>query len=129
VYPQEEMDGFEHYWRRRKPGRSTPIHYRSDVNISLRWVQQSPASITVHHIDQFIDWQRGLGRAPAARHAALWYVWILHHKVGGGRKGDGEGRQGKRIWHEWASETGLLVRLMCGFQPSGCPVRCIGACP
>lgn len=65
MYPQEEIDGFEHYWRRRKPGRSTPIHYRSDVNIFFRWAQQSPATITVHHIDQFIDWQRGQGRAPA----------------------------------------------------------------
>ena len=65
MYPQEEIDGFEQYWRRRKPGRSTAIHYRSDVNIFFRWAQQSPAAITVHHIDQFIDWQRGLGRASA----------------------------------------------------------------
>ena len=65
MYPQEEIDGFEQYWRRRKPGRSTAIHYRSDVNIFFRWAQQSPAEITVHHIDQFIDWQRGLGRASA----------------------------------------------------------------
>lgn len=64
MFPQEEVEGFEHYWRRRKPGRSTPIHYRSDVSIFFRWAQQSPAAITVHHIDQFIDWQRGLGRAP-----------------------------------------------------------------
>lgn len=65
MYPQEEIDGFERYWRRRKPGRSTAVHYRSDVNIFFRWSKQSPAAITVHHIDQFIDWQRELGRAPA----------------------------------------------------------------
>lgn len=65
MYPQEEIDGFEQYWRRRKPGRSTAVHYRSDVNIFFQWAQQSPAAITVHHIDQFIDWQRGLGRASA----------------------------------------------------------------
>ena len=65
MYPQEEIDGFERYWRRRKPGRSTAVHYRSDVNIFFQWAQQSPAAITVHHIDQFIDWQRGLGRASA----------------------------------------------------------------
>lgn len=65
MYPQEEIDGFEQYWRRRKPGRSTAVHYRSDVNIFFRWAQQSPDAITVHHIDQFIDWQRGLGRASA----------------------------------------------------------------
>jgi len=63
VYPQEEIDGFEQYWRRRKPGRSTAIHYRSDVNIFFRWAQLPPVAITVHHIDQFIDWQRELGRA------------------------------------------------------------------
>jgi len=63
VYPQEEIGGFEQYWRRRKPGRSTALHYRSDVNIFFRWAQLSPAAITVHHIDQFIDWQRELGRA------------------------------------------------------------------
>ena len=65
MYPQEEIDGFEQYWRRRKPGRSTAIHYRSDVNIFFRWAQQAPDMITVHHIDQFIDWQRELGRASA----------------------------------------------------------------
>ena len=65
MYPQEEIDGFERYWRRRKPGRSTAVHYRSDVNIFFRWVKQLPATITIHHIDQFIDWQRELGRAPA----------------------------------------------------------------
>jgi site-specific recombinase XerD len=65
MYPQEEIDGFEQYWRRRKPGRSTAVHYRSDVNIFFQWAQQSPAAITVHHIDQFIDWQRELGRASA----------------------------------------------------------------
>lgn len=63
MYPQGEIDGFEQYWRRRKPGRSTAIHYRSDVNIFFRWAQLPPAAITVHHIDQFIDWQRELGRA------------------------------------------------------------------
>ena len=65
MYPQEEIDGFERYWRRRKPGRSTAVHYRSDVNIFFRWAKQAPAEITLHHIDQFIDWQRELGRAPA----------------------------------------------------------------
>lgn len=65
MYPQEEIDGFERYWRRRKPGRSTAVHYRSDVNIFFRWAKQLPATITIHHIDQFIDWQRELGRASA----------------------------------------------------------------
>ena len=65
MYPAEEIDGFEQYWRRRKPGRSTAIHYRSDVNIFFRWVQADPSTITVHHVDQFIDWQRELGRASA----------------------------------------------------------------
>ena len=65
MYPAEEIDGFEQYWRRRKPGRSTAIHYRSDVNIFFRWVQAAPSTITVHHVDQFIDWQRELGRASA----------------------------------------------------------------
>ena len=65
MYPQEEIDGFERYWRRRKPGRSTAVHYRSDVNIFFRWAKQASAKITLHHIDQFIDWQRELGRAPA----------------------------------------------------------------
>ncbi|MGD9148087.1 MAG: tyrosine-type recombinase/integrase, partial [Anaerolineae bacterium] len=41
------------------------MHYRSDVNIFFQWARQAPAAITVHHIDQFIDWQRELGRAPA----------------------------------------------------------------
>ena len=60
MYPQEEIDGFERYWRRRKPGRSTAVHYRSDVNIFFCWAKQVPAAITMHHIDQFIDWQHEL---------------------------------------------------------------------
>jgi integrase/recombinase XerD len=78
VYPQEEIDGFEQYWRRRKPGRSTALHYRSDVNIFFRWAQLPPAAITVHHIDQFIDWQRELGRASATIQRRLMAIRMFY---------------------------------------------------
>jgi integrase/recombinase XerC len=65
VFPQTEIEGFRRYWRRRKPHSSTAIHYASDVTIFFDWVGEvAPLAITVHHIDQFIDWQRGLGRKP-----------------------------------------------------------------
>lgn len=35
------------------------------MSIFFRWAKQLPATITIHHIDQFIDWQRELGRASA----------------------------------------------------------------
>jgi site-specific recombinase XerD len=63
VFPQKEIEGFERYWRRRKPGTSTAVHYSSDVRIFFKWAEQSPEAITVHQVDGFIDWQRGLGRA------------------------------------------------------------------
>ena len=65
MFPREAIEGFKRYWRRRKPGRSTATHYASDVCIFFRWVQVSPDGVTVHHIDQFIDWQREAGRASA----------------------------------------------------------------
>ena len=32
MFPQNHINGFEKYWRRRKPNSSTAIHYSSDVN-------------------------------------------------------------------------------------------------
>ena len=78
MYPEEEINGFEQYWRRRKPGRSTALHYRSDVNIFFRWAQQAPAAITVHRIDQFIDWQRELGRASATIQRRLMAIRMFY---------------------------------------------------
>jgi hypothetical protein len=34
MFPKQEIDGFEKYWRRRKPGSSPAVHYASDVRIS-----------------------------------------------------------------------------------------------
>lgn len=63
MFPREAIEDFRRHWRRRRPGRSTATHYASDVCIFFRWARVSPGGVTVHHIDQFIDWQRELGRA------------------------------------------------------------------
>jgi len=64
MFPQKYIEGFEQYWRRRKPGRSTAIHYASDVRIFFKWaIGLSPEAITVHDVDRFIEWQQSLGRA------------------------------------------------------------------
>ena len=66
MFPQKHIEGFEKYWRRRKPGTSTAVHYASDVRIFFKWaIDLSPETITVHDIDRFIEWQQSLGRAPA----------------------------------------------------------------
>jgi len=66
VFPKQQIDGYEKYWRRRKPGSSTAVHYASDVRIFFKWTQgRSPMSITVHDVDEFIEWQLNLGRALA----------------------------------------------------------------
>lgn len=66
MFPKEEIDGFEKYWRRRKPGKSTALHYASDARIFFKWANgYGPEDITVHVIDWFVDWQQSLGRAPA----------------------------------------------------------------
>lgn len=65
MFPKDDIDGFEKYWRRRKPGKSTALHYASDVRIFFRWANgYGPEDITVHIIDWFIEWQQSLGRAP-----------------------------------------------------------------
>ncbi len=66
MFPKQEIEGFEKYWRRRKPGSSTAVHYSSDVRIFFKWKNgRKPDSITVHDVDGFIEWQQSLGRAPA----------------------------------------------------------------
>lgn len=66
MFPQKHIEGFEKYWRRRKPGTSTAVHYSSDVRIFFKWAMDlSPETITVHDIDRFIEWQQSIGRAPA----------------------------------------------------------------
>ena len=66
MFPKEQIDGFEKYWRRRKPGSSTALHYASDVRIFFKWAEsQPPEAITVHDVDEFIGWQQDLGRAQA----------------------------------------------------------------
>lgn len=66
MFSRQQIDGFEKYWRRRKPGSSTAVHYASDVRIFFKWANgRSPEEIGVHDIDAFIEWQQGLGRASA----------------------------------------------------------------
>ena len=64
--PASDINGFERYWRRRKPGKTTAIHYASDVRIFFRWANgYTPEDINMHVIDWFIEWQQSLGRAPS----------------------------------------------------------------
>ena len=66
MFPKQQIDGFEKYWRRRKPGSSTALHYASDIRIFFKWADGQPAeAITVHNVDEFIGWQQDLGRAQA----------------------------------------------------------------
>ena len=66
MFPETEIEDFRRYWRRRKPGSSTAVHYSSDVHIFFKWAEQrSPEAITVHNVDRFIVWQQSLGHAPA----------------------------------------------------------------
>ena len=66
MFPKQQIDGFEKYWRRRKPGSSTALHYASDIRIFFKWAEgQPPEAITVHDVDEFIGWQQDLGRAQA----------------------------------------------------------------
>lgn len=66
MFPKQQIEGYEKYWRRRKPGSSTAVHYASDVRIFFKWAQsRSPNSISIHDVDEFIEWQLSLGRALA----------------------------------------------------------------
>jgi hypothetical protein len=67
MFPKHQINGFEKYWRRRKPGSSTAQHYASDVRIFFIWAEdQSSEVITVHDVDKFIGWQQDLGREQAS---------------------------------------------------------------
>ncbi len=37
MFADQEIAGYERYWRRRKPGSSTAVHYASDVRIFFKW--------------------------------------------------------------------------------------------
>jgi integrase/recombinase XerD len=66
MFPEQELAGYERYWRRRKPGCSTAVHYASDVRIFFKWINgKKPETISIHDIDEFIEWQQRLGRASA----------------------------------------------------------------
>jgi len=66
MFPQEHIEGFEKYWRRRIPGTSTAMHYISDIRIFFKWANDlSPEIITAHDVDRFIEWQQSIERAPA----------------------------------------------------------------
>jgi integrase/recombinase XerD len=66
MFLKQQIDDFEKYWRRRKPGSSTALHYASDIRIFFKWAEgKSPEAITVHDVDEFIGWQQELGRAQA----------------------------------------------------------------
>jgi hypothetical protein len=55
MFPKQQIDGFEKYWRRRKPGSSTALHYASDVRIFFKWADgKTLDTITVHTVDEFI---------------------------------------------------------------------------
>ena len=61
MFPTEDIEGFEKYWRRRKPGKSTALHYASDVRIFFQCAAgYGPEDISVHVIDWFMEWQQGL---------------------------------------------------------------------
>ena len=63
---QDEIQDFRRYWRRRRSGASTAIHYSSDVQIFFNWVDgRGSDDIGVHDVDRFIEWQQSLGRATA----------------------------------------------------------------
>ncbi len=65
MFPEQEIAGYERYWRRRKPGSSTVVHYGSDVRIFFKWINgKQPTAISKHDVDEFIEWQQRLGRAP-----------------------------------------------------------------
>jgi site-specific recombinase XerD len=66
MFPQSEIEDFRKYWRRRKPGSSTAVHYSSDVHIFFEWAEgRSPDGVTVHDVDRFIVWQQSRGYASA----------------------------------------------------------------
>jgi site-specific recombinase XerD len=66
MFSDQQIAGYEKYWRRRKPGSSTALHYASDVWIFFKQINgKKPEEITVHDVDEFIEWQQRLGRAHA----------------------------------------------------------------
>ena len=77
MFPKQQIDGFEKYWRRRKLGSSTAVHYASDVRIFFKWAQgRSSESITVHDVDALCaSWQKKLSKS------RIWLVPLVRGDV------------------------------------------------
>ena len=76
---QDEIADFRRYWRRRRPGSSTAIHYSSDVHIFFSWADERGANVIgVHEVDRFIEWQQSLGRATATIRRRLLALHLFY---------------------------------------------------
>lgn len=85
MFFKQQIDGFEKYWRRRKPDPSTALHYASDVRIFFKWAQgMSLDAITVHIVDEFIAssslWPfKAALRLPSSIALSSARVWHFYH--------------------------------------------------
>ncbi len=71
MFPQTEIDNFRKYWKRRRPGRSTAVHYSSDATIFFKWAQgQSPESVTVRGCGPIRGVATRSGSRPRNHHAS-----------------------------------------------------------
>jgi site-specific recombinase XerD len=70
---------FERWLHRRSPHAATPIHYLNDLKLFFAWAGKSPAAITLHDIDAYIDHCRQLGPAMATINWRLAAVRTFYH--------------------------------------------------
>ena len=79
MFLQHAIEQFQQYWRRRRPGTSTAIHYGSDVRIFFHWaLDRPPDDIGVHDVARFIEWQQALGHAPSTITRRLVALRMFH---------------------------------------------------
>jgi len=61
----ETIQQFEQYLNRRFSGRRTPKDYVSDIRQFTMHCQKAWREVSLHDIDEFVDWQHGSGLKPA----------------------------------------------------------------
>ena len=71
-----EIERFDKWLRCRSPHATTHVHYTSDVRLFFAWVDRPPDAMTLHDVDAYIAYCRGLGHAAATINRRLAAVSV-----------------------------------------------------
>jgi site-specific recombinase XerC len=74
-----EIERFNKWLRRRRPHTSTPLHYTNDLELFFAWANSPPLTITIQHIDAYIEHCQHLGHSIATLNRRLAAIRSFYH--------------------------------------------------